>query len=95
MAEESLDYLRVLELARQLRIGLTEEEARTIARDLSKVLEYVRRLSELDLERYEPTYMVTPVMTVLRDDVPQEGLGLGEVLPNAVEEKGFIKAPRV
>lgn len=95
MAEESLDYLKVLELARQLRVGLTEEEAKLIARDLSKVLEYVRRLRELELEGYEPTYTVTPVKSVLRVDVPREGLSVEEVFSNALGEEGFIKAPRV
>lgn len=95
MVEESLDYLRVLGLARQLRVGVTEEEARVIAKDLSKVLEYVKRLSELDLEGYEPTYTVTPVGSVLRGDAPQEGLPVEDVFSNAVGEDGFIKAPRV
>lgn len=90
-----MDYSKVLELARQLRVGLTEDEAKVIARDLSKVLDYVRRLSELDLEGYEPTYTVTPVESVFRDDVPGESLPLKDVLYNVVEEDGFIKAPRV
>jgi len=87
--------LRVLELSRQLRLGLTEEEARTIARDLSKILEYVRRLGELDLEGYEPTYTVTPVNSVVRQDVPEENLSQQDVFRNAIVENGFIKAPKV
>jgi len=95
MVGENLDYSKVIELARQLRVGVTEEEAKIIAKDLSKVLEYVRRLEELDLEGYEPTYNATPAKSVLRDDVVEENLPVEEVFVNAVGEKGFIKAPKI
>ena len=95
MVGENLDYSKVIELARQLRVGVTEEEAKIIAKDLSKVLEYVRRLEELDLKGYEPTYNVTPAKSVLRDDIAEENLPVEEVLANAVGEKGFIKAPKI
>ncbi|MEM0120103.1 MAG: Asp-tRNA(Asn)/Glu-tRNA(Gln) amidotransferase subunit GatC [Thermoprotei archaeon] len=95
MVEDSLDYSKVVELARQLRVNVTDEEARVIARDLSKVLEYVRRLGELHLEVYEPTYSVSPSTSVLREDTPQEGLSVEDVFTNAVGEKGFIKAPKI
>jgi aspartyl-tRNA(Asn)/glutamyl-tRNA(Gln) amidotransferase subunit C len=95
MASEKLNYSLVLELARQLRVGITEEEAATIARDLSKILDYVKRLQELDLDSYEPTYAVTPASSVLRKDEVCQSLSEEDVRMNAVCEKGFIKAPKI
>jgi aspartyl-tRNA(Asn)/glutamyl-tRNA(Gln) amidotransferase subunit C len=90
-----LDYEKVLNLASQLRVDLTPEEAKRIASDLSKILEYVGELEKLDLSKVEPTYTLSVAKNVLREDRLEDTLSQSNVLKNAVFEGNFIKAPRV
>jgi aspartyl-tRNA(Asn)/glutamyl-tRNA(Gln) amidotransferase subunit C len=61
----------VLHVARLARLGLTDDEVETMARELSGILEHVDRMNQLDIEGVEPTDHVVELENVLRSDEPR------------------------
>jgi aspartyl-tRNA(Asn)/glutamyl-tRNA(Gln) amidotransferase subunit C len=80
-----LDRDQVLHVARLARLGLTEPEVDRMADELSKVLDHVDRIRELDLEGVAPTSHVVEVGNVLRADEPVPCLPRDLVLEQAPE----------
>lgn len=62
----------VLKLARLSRLRLTEEEIEKYRTELSSILEYVQMLNTVDVTGLEPTYQVTGLKNVMRDDEIKE-----------------------
>jgi aspartyl-tRNA(Asn)/glutamyl-tRNA(Gln) amidotransferase subunit C len=65
---------QVLYVARLARLELSEEEVERFEGELSKVLDYIGTISELDLDEVPPTSHVVAVENVLREDVPRPSL---------------------
>lgn len=87
----------VLHLAQLSSLQLDETEVESLRIDLEEILKYVEQLSELDTTGVEPTYQVTDLHTVWRDDtVDTYGVGSDELLGLASEvEANQIKVPKV
>lgn len=58
----------VLKLAALSRLKLTEEEIRRSQGELSAILDYVKVLNSVDTANLEPTYQVTGLKNVMRED---------------------------
>jgi aspartyl-tRNA(Asn)/glutamyl-tRNA(Gln) amidotransferase subunit C len=86
-----IDRDQVLHVARLARLRLSDEEVERMAGELSKILEYVETMNELDLEGVEPTSHVVDLTNVFRDDVPRDGLDRETALEQAPDatESGF------
>jgi aspartyl-tRNA(Asn)/glutamyl-tRNA(Gln) amidotransferase subunit C len=82
---------QVLHVARLARLKLTEEEVDRMAGEMSKILEHVDKMNELDLDDVEPTSHVVELQNVLREDVPRDGLPRERALEQAPDaaEGGF------
>lgn len=65
---------QVLHVARLARLELSEEEVERFSAELSKVLDYVAKMSELDLDDIEPTSHVVNLENALRADEPRPSL---------------------
>jgi aspartyl-tRNA(Asn)/glutamyl-tRNA(Gln) amidotransferase subunit C len=63
-----LDRAQVLHVARLARLELSEEEMQRMAAELSKVLDHIEKIGELDLEGVAPTAHVVDVVNALRPD---------------------------
>jgi aspartyl-tRNA(Asn)/glutamyl-tRNA(Gln) amidotransferase subunit C len=74
---------QVLHVARLARLELTEDEVERYAGELSKVLDYIEKISELDLEGVEPTSHVVHVENILRADEPRPSLPAEVALESA------------
>ena len=73
-----------------------DERLRKLAAQLETILEYVDKLSQVDLSGVEPMAHALPLHNVLRDDVVEPSLPLERVLMNAPETDGpFFKVPKV
>jgi aspartyl-tRNA(Asn)/glutamyl-tRNA(Gln) amidotransferase subunit C len=59
----------VLHLAQLSSLQLSDTEIDDLQKDLGNILRYVEQLSELDTSGVEPTYQVTDLENVWRDDV--------------------------
>jgi aspartyl-tRNA(Asn)/glutamyl-tRNA(Gln) amidotransferase subunit C len=80
-----IDRDQVLHVARLARLRLTDEELERMPAELSKILEHVERMDELDLEGVEPTSHVVELQNVLREDVPRPSLPRERALEGAPE----------
>jgi aspartyl-tRNA(Asn)/glutamyl-tRNA(Gln) amidotransferase subunit C len=78
-----IDRDQVLHVAKLARLKVTDDEVDRIAEELSKILEHVETMNELDLEGVEPTSHVVDLTNVLREDVPRPGLPREKALEQA------------
>ena len=78
-----IDRDQVLHVARLARLRLTGEELERIPAELSKILEHVEKMDELDLDGVEPTSHVVDLTNVLREDVPRPSLDRETALAQA------------
>jgi len=87
---------QVLHVATLARLSFTDEEVDRFTAQLSSVLEYVDKLSELDLDGVEPMAHVHATLTPMRDDTSRPSLPRKELLANAPEtEGGCFRVPQV
>jgi aspartyl-tRNA(Asn)/glutamyl-tRNA(Gln) amidotransferase subunit C len=86
-----IDRDQVLHVARLSRLALSDEELERMPAELSKILEHVEKMGELDLDGVEPTAHVVELQNVLRDDEPRPCLPRERALAGApdVAEGGF------
>jgi aspartyl-tRNA(Asn)/glutamyl-tRNA(Gln) amidotransferase subunit C len=86
-----LDRDEVLHVARLARLRLSEEEVDQMASELSKVLDYIEKLRELDLDGVPPTSHVVDVVDALRPDTPHRSLPVEVIVAAAPEpvQDGF------
>ena len=80
-----LDRAQVLHVARLARLELSEDEVERMAGELSKVLDHIEHIRELDLAGVDPTSHVIDVAGVVRADEPKPSLPLEAVLASAPE----------
>jgi aspartyl-tRNA(Asn)/glutamyl-tRNA(Gln) amidotransferase subunit C len=93
VAATNLDVRYVAHLA---RLDLTPEEEQTFGAQLGHVLEYIAKLSELDVSQVEPMAHAVPLVNVLRPDRLQPGLASEAALGNApVQANGLFLAPKI
>jgi aspartyl-tRNA(Asn)/glutamyl-tRNA(Gln) amidotransferase subunit C len=87
-----IDRAQVLHVARLARLSLTDEEVDRMAQEISRVLEHIERISELDLEDVAPTSHVVVVENALRPDEPRPSLARDVALGSAPEvaDDGFV-----
>ncbi|MCD6270756.1 Asp-tRNA(Asn)/Glu-tRNA(Gln) amidotransferase subunit GatC [bacterium] len=88
----------VKHVARLARIKLTEEEMQKMQGELVKILDYIEKLKELDVENLEPTTHSILIKNVFREDKPEEkskeeGEKLIQLAPQ--QEGRFIKIKSV
>lgn len=95
MTAMKLTLEEVEHIATLARLTLTEAEKKRYQEQLSAILEYAARLQELDTSTIPPTASVLPPHGILRDDLPQPGLLLEELLRNAphTESRQFRVPP--
>jgi aspartyl-tRNA(Asn)/glutamyl-tRNA(Gln) amidotransferase subunit C len=80
-----LDRDQVLHVARLARLELSADEVDRMAGELSKVLDHIEAIRELDLEGVAPTSHVIDVTNVLRADEPEPSLPREVILAAAPE----------
>jgi aspartyl-tRNA(Asn)/glutamyl-tRNA(Gln) amidotransferase subunit C len=80
-----LDRAQVLHVARLARLDLTDEEVQRMAGELSKVLDHIEKIRELDLHGVSPTSHVIDVAGVVRADEPAPSLPVEVALAAAPE----------
>ncbi len=78
-------------------LALSQEEERSLGGDLEKIINYINQLSELDVSGVEPTYQVTDLSNVFRNDEIEVGcVNRDQLLELSKEvEDSQIKVPKV
>jgi aspartyl-tRNA(Asn)/glutamyl-tRNA(Gln) amidotransferase subunit C len=91
----SLSKQDVEKIANLARLDLTAQEKALYQEQLSAVLEYARRLQQLDLEGVPPTASAVAQTNIMRDDEVKPSLPLTDTLYNAASkaEAQFLIQP--
>lgn len=95
MSSISIDDVKKLAVLSALTV--TDDEATALLAQLNEILGFVEQLNEVDTTGVEPTYQVTGLENVMRDDeLIDYGLSREQLLRNAPDQQGgHIKVKRV
>lgn len=87
----------VLHLAQLSSLQLTDDEINGLQIDIGNILGYVEKLSNLDTDGVEPTYQVTGLSNIFRDDIVIDyGITREKLLDLAPESlENCVKVPKV
>jgi len=83
-------------VAHLARLRLSDAELDTMTRQLSKILDYVNQLQQVNTDGVEPLAHALEVHNVFRDDEPAPSLPVDAALANAPDRRGdFYGVPAV
>ncbi|MFE6138796.1 MULTISPECIES: Asp-tRNA(Asn)/Glu-tRNA(Gln) amidotransferase subunit GatC [Bacillus] len=86
----------VKHVAHLARLAITDQEAEKFQKQLDAIVTFAEQLNELDTTDVKPTTHVLAMKNVMREDVPEKGLPVEEVLKNAPDHKdNQIRVPAV
>ncbi|HMU47190.1 MAG TPA: Asp-tRNA(Asn)/Glu-tRNA(Gln) amidotransferase subunit GatC [Chitinophagaceae bacterium] len=86
----------VEKLAHLARLKFNQAEKEEIRKDLEKMIGFVEKLNELDLEGVEPLLHMSDEVNVLRKDELKGSISRKEALKNApLHDEQFFKVPKV
>ena len=92
----SLDKDTVAKIAHLARIHVPEKDLEPLAGEMSKILDWVEQLAEVDTEGVAPMTSVVEMHARWRKDSVTDGDKADDVLANAPEaEHGFYTVPKV
>jgi len=91
-SEETVEHISKLAL-----LDLSEEEKNKLAKELGDIINYFKKLNDLDTSDVEPmTHPIDGLKNVFREDIPWKSLSNEEALKNAKHTKdGYFKASKV
>jgi aspartyl-tRNA(Asn)/glutamyl-tRNA(Gln) amidotransferase subunit C len=92
----SIDQTTVSKIARLSRLKIPAEEQQSVAGELSKILDWVAQLSEVDVKGVEPLANVNDMALRWREDVVTDGGKPEDILANAPSKTAdFFTVPKV
>jgi aspartyl-tRNA(Asn)/glutamyl-tRNA(Gln) amidotransferase subunit C len=92
----SLDPATVARIATLARIHVTPEQQPALAAELSKILDWIAQLEEVDTRAVEPMRSVMDITTAWRADAVTDGDRVEDVLRNAPRRDGdYFVVPKV
>lgn len=91
-----IDLEQVQKVALLARLELSPEEEQQFTGQLSRILEYVEQLSELDTANVEPTTRAIELINITRADT-LESFGDRETMLSCApdREENFFKVPKI
>jgi aspartyl-tRNA(Asn)/glutamyl-tRNA(Gln) amidotransferase subunit C len=96
MSAQKITPEQVRHVAMLARLALPEDRQNRLAAQLESILEYVDKISAVDVSGVEPMAHALPVFNVFREDVVEPSLPLEKVLANAPDtDPPFFKVPKV
>ena len=87
-----------MHIATLARVGVSEKDVEKYQHDLSEILDYFKKLEELDVEGVEPIGHITGMLNKFRNDANEDfgSKGKEAILNNAPEKKDeYIKVKSV
>ncbi|MGZ3874687.1 MAG: Asp-tRNA(Asn)/Glu-tRNA(Gln) amidotransferase subunit GatC [Mucilaginibacter sp.] len=79
----TIDQETVDKIAHLARLELNANETREMIKDMSKILDFMAKLNEIDTSGIEPLVYMTNEVNVLRDDIVKQEINHLEALENA------------
>ena len=78
------------------RLELSDEEIKNYTKQFDKILCWMKKLDELNVDGVEPTAHVFPIENVFREDEVKDSLPVEKVFKNAPDKKdSFFRVPRI
>lgn len=91
-----IDEAEVRRIAALARLDLSADQIAMHAEQMSRIVGYIERLQELDLDGVAPLAHPLDAYIELGDDAPRDGLPNAALMKMAPEaEQGFVKVPKV
>ncbi len=88
----------ILHIATLARIGVSEKDVEKYRRDLSEILDYFKKLDEVNVDGVEPIGHITGMQNTFRTDASVDfgDLGKEAILKNVPDERdGYVKVKSV
>lgn len=87
----------VRHLAQLSSLQISDAEIESLRADIEKIINYINQLDELDTDGVEPTYQVTGLQNVWRDDeIIDSSVSRQQLLALAAEQSdNCVKVPKV
>ena len=87
----------VRHLAQLSGLQMSDPEVGSLCADIKKIINYINQLDELDTDGVEPTYQVTGLQNVWRDDeIIDSSVSRRQLLALAAEQSdNCVKVPKV
>ncbi len=96
MTEKIITKNEVEYVAKLAKLEFNEEEKEEFTSQLNSILDYFKKLNELDTEKVEPTAYVVSMANLLNEDEIKPSLSQEEVLANnKYVKKGYFKVPKI
>lgn len=77
--------INVPHIAKLANLKITEEESKTLEQQLSSILDYIKKLEEVNTKNIETTSQVTKLENITRKD---------EAKPSLAQEESLLNAPK-
>ena len=86
----------VQNLAHLSRLELNKSESAEMKKDLSKILDFIASIEEIDIKNIEPLVYMTDSENVLRDDIISSELSLEKAMKNNPDQgSNYFIVPKV
>jgi len=96
MAEKIITKKEVEYVAKLAKLEFNEEEKEKFTSQLNSILDYFKKLNEIDTDKVEPTAYVISMPNLLNEDKVKPSLPQEEVLSNSkFIKKGYFKVPKI
>lgn len=96
MSQEKITIDEVKRVALLCKLSFSDDELSILQNDLSKILEYVAGLQELNVKDVLPTYAVLTKNNVFDNDVVSSSIDRKDVLENAInKDVAYIRTKAV
>lgn len=83
-------------VARLARLALTDGEKARMREQLGRILDYIDKLKQIDVDGVEPTSHAVPMLNVMRDDEVEPCLDREQMMANAPDRVGeLFRVPRI
>ncbi len=91
-----ISHTEVEHVAKLARLDLSDLEKTLFGEQLSQILTFVEQLQDVPTEGVPLTASVAEKESLLREDVPREGLSQEQALANGPEtSEGFFVVPKI
>ena len=96
MGKQRITNEEVEHVSSLAHIELTGEEKTLFTEQFNDILEFFKKIDEADTKNVSPTYHVSDLADIYRQDEAKKSLSTEETFRNAPKkEDGFFKSPRI
>lgn len=83
-------------IANLAKLEFNDSEKEAIRQDMSKIVNFMSKLNEIDTENVEPLMFMSHEINVLREDIPAVTVTKEEALKNAPKkDSDYFRIPKV